>query len=189
MSAELAALLPEETLRPLRWSEVEQLIELGVFDDEERFELLEGVLVVVLPEGPPHAWGVEQLNRILARGLPEHLSVRVGNAWIASETSVPGPDLAVVPRAYHGHRHPSTALLIIEVSLTSLRKDRGIKAEIYAKAGVPEYWVIDVAHEVVHVLTDPREGQYTTAVEHGRAAVLDAIGVPVPIDEVLPRRR
>jgi Uma2 family endonuclease len=186
MSA-LADLLPDETLRPLRWSDVERLIELGAFDDDERFELLEGVLVVVYPEGPPHAWGVQQLNRILSRGLPDGLSVRVGNAWIASDISVPGPDLAVVPDEYYGDRHPSTALLILEVSQTSLRKDRGIKARIYAEAGVPEYWVVDVAGGVVHVHSDPLDGRYRTITVHGRGAILEAVGVPVPVDDVLPR--
>lgn len=185
--ADLAEALPGEALRPLRWSELEPLIALGAFDDDEPFELLEGALVVVLPEGPPHSWGVQVLNRLLARGLPEHLAVRISHPWIASEISVPGPDVAVVPAAYYGAHHPSDALLIVEVSVTSLRKDLGIKATIYAGAGVPEYWVVDPAHRLVHVHARPVEGRYASVVQHGEDAVLDALGVAVPVADILPR--
>lgn len=185
--ADLADALPGETLRPLRWSELRPLIELGAFADDEPFELLEGALVMVLPEGPPHSWGVQGLTRMLARGLPEHLAVRVSHPWVASELSVPGPDVAVVPAAYYGARHPSEALLIIEVSIASLRKDLGVKAGIYAAAGVPEYWVFDPAHRLVHVHTDPVEGRYRSVVQHGDDAVLDAAGVEVRVADILPR--
>jgi len=140
-----------------------------------------------MPEGESHSWGVQVLNRLLARQLPESLAVRIGHPWIASEISVPGPDVAVIPAAYYGDRHPSEALLIIEVSVSSLRKDLGIKARIYARADVPEYWVVDPAHRQVHVHTEPTQGGYRSVVRHGDDAVLDAVGVPVAVAEVLPR--
>lgn len=186
--ADLASALPDEQLRPLRFSDLTRLIEVGAFDDDQPFELLEGALVMVMPEGAPHSWGVQVLNRLLARQLPEHLAVRISHPWIASEISVPGPDVAVVPAAYYGGHHPSDALLIIEVSMSSLRKDLGIKAGIYARAGVPEYWVVDPAHRLVHVHVDPADGTYRSVVAHSEDAVLDAAGVEVPVAEVLPRR-
>jgi len=187
--ATLAAELSDEQLRPLRFRELQRLIDDGAFaDDDQPFELLEGALVVVMPEGEPHSWGIQVLNRLLTRELGDSPAVRIGHLWIASEISVPGPDVAVIPAAYYGDRHPSEALLVIEVSVSSLSKDLGIKARIYARAGVREYWVVDPAHRQVHLHTEPSQDGYRSVVRHGDDAVLDAVGVPVVVAEVLPRR-
>lgn len=171
------------SIRPLRRSEYDQLVELGAFDDEP-IELLEGVLVRMSPEGTPHSWIIQELNRLLVRGLPDHLRLRVGHPFAASGWSEPEPDLAVVPADDYRRDHPVRALLVIEVSRSSLRKDLDVKADLYARSGVPEYWVVDVAAAVVHVHRQPTPDGYRDVVAFGAGARLDACGVVVAVSEV-----
>jgi Uma2 family endonuclease len=169
-----------DQIRPLRRSEYDQLVELGVFEDEP-IELIEGVLVRMSPEGTPHSWIIQELNRALVKGLPDHLRLRVGHPFAASGWSEPEPDLAVVPADDYRRDHPARAILVIEVSRTSLRKDLGVKADLYAKSGVAEYWVIDVAGSVVHRHIQPLPGGYGEVALYGEGALLDACGVTVDV--------
>ncbi len=79
-----------DQIRPLCRSEYDQLVELGVFEDEP-IELIEGVLVRRSPEGTPHSWIIQELNRALVKGLPDHLRLRVGHPFAASGWSEPEP--------------------------------------------------------------------------------------------------
>lgn len=172
-----------ELIRPLRRDEYDQLVLAGAFEDE-RIELLDGVLVQMSPEGTEHAWIIQLLTRLLARGLPEQLALRVAAPWVAGERSQPEPDLAVIPAVDYRRAHPGAAVLVIEVSRSSLVKDLGFKARIYAAAGVPEYWVIDVEASAVHRHTEPSPEGYRSVERHGAGAILDAAGVPVRLDEL-----
>lgn len=175
----------ELQVRPLRRSEYDRLVDEGVFDDE-RIELLEGMLVEMSPEGTEHAWIIQELTRCLARGLPEELRLRVAAPWAASDVSEPEPDCAVVPVGDYWVDHPSVALLLIEVSRSSRRKDLGLKARIYGAAGVPSYWVVDVERRVVHVHQEPTGDGYGRVERHPFTATLDAAGVAVRFEELLP---
>src|SRR5258705_7967248 len=117
--------------RPLRRVEYDKLVELGVFEGE-RIELLEGRLVYMTPPGPPHASTVDKLMELFFRGLGDRARIRVQSPFAALETSEPQPDLAIVPRADYEREHPSRADLVIEVSDSSLRYDRGPKLPVYA---------------------------------------------------------
>lgn len=165
------ALLGPERVRPLRRGEYEDLIALGAFGDE-RIELLRGVLVEMSPQGEPHAricaWIHEQL--ILGLDMGRH-EVRGHTSFAATEDSVPEPDVAVLPRELRA-RLPRTALLLVEVSETSLAKDRVLKTEIYAEAGVPEYWIVNVRTRTLEVRTRPSPTGYRRVVLHGGADVL-----------------
>jgi Uma2 family endonuclease len=169
-------------VRPLRRAEYYQLSSLGAFDDE-RVELLRGVLVVMSPEEDPrHAAPVEWLNRRLIRGLGDEFRVRPGMPFNASDYSVTLPDLIV--SAESGIGHPSVALLLIEVSNTSLRKDRGIKLAIYAEAGVPEYWIINASRPgklEVEVYTEPTATGYARLVTLRDGDILRPSNVPIEI--------
>jgi Uma2 family endonuclease len=170
-------------VRPLRRDEYDQLVLAGAFEDE-RIELLDGALVATSPEGTEHAWIIQLLNRLLARGLPQHLALRVAAPWAAGDRSEPEPDIAVIPAGDYRRDHPGEAVLVIEVSRSSLVKDLGLKARIYAAAGVPEYWVIDVESSAVHRHTEPSPEGYRSVERHDAGATLDAAGVPVPLDEL-----
>lgn len=134
-----------------------QMGEAGVFREDERVELLGGVLVVKEPQGGGHGSMMEFLNGILVRGVGPSYGVRVQLALALGSHSEPEPDFAVVPARTRGAArvHPHTAILVIEVAKTSLRIDRGVKAALYARAGIPDYWIINLKDSVVEVLRDP----------------------------------
>jgi Uma2 family endonuclease len=173
--------LPED-VRPLRRAEFYHLSSLGSFEDE-RVELLRGVIVVMSREEEPrHSAPVEWLLRKLIRALDEEFRVRPGMPFDASDYSVTLPDLVISAEA--GLHHPATALLLIEVSNTSLRKDRGIKLGIYAEAGVPEYWIINASkpgHVEVEVYTEPTPTGYARLVTLRDGDVLRPVRVPVEV--------
>jgi len=174
----------EGSIRPLRRSEYDRLVELGVFEDEP-IELLEGVLVEMSPEGASHAWVIQELVQAFSGKLAANLRLRVGNPLAASKWSEPEPDLAIVPVGDYRRAHPGTAILLIEVARTSRRKDLGVKAAIYAAAGVPEYWVFDLDRAVVHRHRLPTSDGYDEIVVHGPDATLDACGVDVPLGDLI----
>ncbi|HEU5058377.1 MAG TPA: Uma2 family endonuclease [Kofleriaceae bacterium] len=181
---------PDEPLRirPLRRVEYDRLVDLGVFDDE-RIELLRGALVEMSPQGAPHADCSAQLVKMLILRLGERASVRAHSPFAATDDSEPEPDVAVNPPRRYSDGHPQAAHLLIEVADSSLRKDRGIKSEIYAEAGVPEYWIVDVVRAVVEVRTAPVDGHYTriTTYRRGESIALAAFpDVALATDEFLP---
>ncbi len=165
------AQLRPERVRGLRRDEYEQLVNLGAFDDEH-IELLRGSLVEMSPQGEPHAricaWLHEQLNLGLEMGRYE---VRGHTSFAATADSVPEPDVAVLPRELRT-RLPRKALLLVEVSETSLSKDRVLKTEIYSEAGVPEYWIVNVRTRTVEVRTRPTPTGYRRVVLHAGTDVL-----------------
>jgi len=182
-----AAIAPERA-RPLRRCEYDRLVELGVFEGE-RIELLEGVLVAMTPQNAPHSGSIQRLNSILVPRLAGRAEVRVQLALAVSDDSEPEPDIAVVRPGRRFDEHPSTALLVIEVADASLRKDRGIKAALYARAGVPEYWIVDLPARVLEVHRDPQGDAYATVERHGRGETVPLLTFPdvaVDVAEIVP---
>ena len=169
--------------RPLARREYDELVNLGVFDDE-KIELLRGMLVTMSPQGSPHAQMVVWLNRRLIKALDDTWEVRPGLPYAASDDSELEPDLLVTVADPARPEHPSTALLLIEISNSSLRKDRKIKLPIYAEAGVPEYWIIDVSEPgdvSVAVYTKPAKDGYATLVTLRDGDMLRPLNVPIEI--------
>lgn len=144
----------------MRRVEYDRLVDDGFFDEDEKMELLDGVIVEMTRQGPRHAATVQRLTRLLILALDKRAEVRVQLPFAASEISEPEPDLAVVATGDRDRAHPDEAMLLIEVSETSLNKDRRVKARIYAEAGVPEYWLVDVAAGAIEVRTEPGQGGY-----------------------------
>ena len=179
---DLDDLKPDGT-RPLSRREYDELVNLGVFDDE-KIELLRGMLVTMSPQGSPHARTVVWLTRRLITALDETWQVRPGLPYAASDDSEPEPDLVVTLEDPAQPDHPSTALLLIEISNSSLRKDRKIKLPIYAEAGVPEYWIVDVSKPGavnVAVYTEPTQDGYGKLVTLRDGDVLRPLHVPVEL--------
>jgi Uma2 family endonuclease len=155
---QLADLAPER-VRPLKRVEFERLVSEGAFDDE-RIELLGGVIVEMSPQVARHEAAIEALTRVLTIALGNRARVRSQLSFAASADSLPEPDVAVVPQA-DGRARPSSAHLVVEVSDSSLRKDRRLKASIYAAAGVPEYWIVNLIDNLVEVYTEPSGTGYS----------------------------
>jgi Uma2 family endonuclease len=148
-----------EVIRPLRRVEYDQLVALGVFQDE-KIELLDGALVAMSPIGVPHCFAVQELNELLLPALLGRAKVRVQSAFAALEFSEPEPDLAVVPFGDYATDHPAQAHLIIEVAESSLATDRGKKLRLYADCGIPEYWIVNLIDEQIEAYSDPTAGSY-----------------------------
>jgi Uma2 family endonuclease len=180
--------LEPERILPLRRAQYDQMVAAGLFDDQ-RVELLRGVLVEMSPQGPPHADASALLTELLIRMLPTTAQVRCHLPFAASDVSEPEPDVAVYPARRFGADHPDAAFIVIEVADSSLRKDRGLKSEIYAEAGVPEYWIIDLVHGAVEVRTAPVDGHYTRTVTYGRGERIALAAFPdveLATDDFLP---
>jgi Uma2 family endonuclease len=150
---------PDE-IRPIARTEYERMVEVGILEEDDRVELLRGQLVTMSPVGWQHEAVIEWLNEQFVRQIDPSLAVRPQLAFAADEWSQPQPDLAVRRKTPVLREHPTELLLVIEVSDSSLRKDRGLKLRIYATAGVPEYWIFDLKHECVEVYTRPRGETY-----------------------------
>lgn len=148
-------------IRPISRKEFERMVDLGMFADE-RVELLRGLLVKKVTQGWLHARVVAWFTEELIRALDRSYEVRPQVPFPASDWSEPEPDVAVARKDYQRREHPTELLLVIEVADSSLRRDRGVKLDIYAEAGVPEYWIVDVNTTTVAVHTTPTADGYQT---------------------------
>ena len=147
------------------------MVALGMLDDE-RIELLHGTLVEMSPNNPPHASPVQALTTLLVPQLAGRAVVRVQLPLVAADDSEPDPDIAVVPLGDYRRKHPRKADLVIEVAVSSVIKDREIKAPLYAASRFPEYWLIDVPARKIEVHRSPRRGVYAKVTRHGQREVL-----------------
>jgi Uma2 family endonuclease len=175
------------SVRPLERSWYDRLVDLGAFRDE-RVELLEGRIVMMSPQGRPHARAVRRLTMLLAPALAGRAEVLVQLPIAASDYSEPEPDVAVVPPGEYLDDHPRRALLVIEVAESSLEVDR-LKARVYAESNVDEYWIVNLPGRVVEVHREPRGGAYATVTHHREGEVLRPLEFPdvgVPVANLLP---
>lgn len=173
--------------RPLRRVEYDQLVALGTFEGE-RIELINGELRQMSPIGPPHTSTVDRLTMLLVPALVGRAVVRVQGSFAAGDLSQPEPDFSILPLGDRDDAHPDAAHLIIEVAQSSLRYDRGEKAELYAERGVPEYWIVNLVERVVEVHREPQDGRYQTRSTHTkgeRLRLLAFADVELSIDDFL----
>jgi Uma2 family endonuclease len=156
-----------------------QLRELGVLDAQTRYELIEGDIYPTTPEAPEHA----ALGTALAYRMMERCStkwhVRIEKPLRLSDSEVI-PDLAVVlghPSDYRT-QHPETALLIVEIAHSSLPRDRLLKLPLYARAGIPEYWIVNLAERQVEVHRTPAGDSYQSVQVYTAEATLAPLFAP-----------
>src|SRR3954447_8000689 len=149
-------------LHRLSPEEYRRLVEFGVFDEDARVELIGGLLVDMSPKSRVHENAVAWLNRVLVQAVDhERLEVRVA-APLTIGDSEPEPDLAVIALDAPRPHHPATAELVIEVASSSRQRDLHEKPPVYAAAGVPRYWVVDLDTRTVVVHGDPTATGYAT---------------------------
>ena len=159
-------MLPAATqLHRLSVDDVYRMVDAGVLQEEDRVELIDGVLVDVSPPGTEHSGAVAWLTRHFVRASDER-EVRVQDVLLI-EGGFVLPDLMVIdpmPR----DRHPSTAVLVVEVAVTTQRHDVW-KAERYARAGVGEYWLVDLPAAAVSVHRKPGDKGYGEIARYGES--------------------
>ena len=136
----------------------------GILSEDDRVELIDGEIVEMPPIGSPHASNVDRLIQLFVLRLGERAIVRAQNPVRLGEHSEPQPDIALLrPRDDFyaaAHPGPQDVLLLIEIADTSIDYDREVKSPLYARAGIPEYWLVDLAGQRIEVYRDPAAGEY-----------------------------
>jgi len=164
--------------------------DLGVFDEDARLELIEGEVVEMPPIGPGHADVVDRLAEQLVLAYSDRARVRTQNPTIVGSQSLPQPDLALVRRADYRQRHPAPedVLLIVEVSDTTLRYDRGTKVPLYARGGIPEVWLVDLPGQSITAYRQPTDKGYGSEQVYRRGDRLAPLAFPdraLGVDDLL----
>jgi Uma2 family endonuclease len=153
---------------PLTVEKYHRMIDAGILGEDDRVELLEGVLVEMSQQGHRHAKFISRFTAAVVPMVGPGCRVRIQLPLTLPPYGEPEPDIAIVATDEDEApgRHPHTALLIVEVASESIRKDRNVKARVYARAGIAEYWIADVDNQRIEVYTDPDAGaeRYRSAV-------------------------
>jgi len=191
----MADLTPAVPSEPTRMT-VERyfgLVEAGVLSEDDRVELLEGVVVAMTPSNPPHAAALGLVTRALMLALGDRAAVRTQCTLVLPPWSAPEPDVAVVTGSHHDYAaaHPRTALLVVEVADSSLHQDRLSKSAIYAAAGIPEYWIVNLRAGAVEVMRDADRGNaryrdVRTCAEGARISLVEIPEAEVSVTDLLP---
>jgi len=177
-------------LRPRLFNVTEyyKMAEAGVFGYEERVELIEGQILDMYPRGARHIWTVVDLTRIFGRC--DDVILSVFNPLRLDHKSEPMPDIALLRTDSPQDRHPAPEFtyLVIEVADESLDYDRTIKGPLYARAGIPEYWIVDINGERIEVYSEPSESGYRAMHIYVRGESLSPLFAPdltMQVDAVL----
>jgi len=181
------------TLRKWAVKEYHKLGELGFFHPEERVELLSGNIIKMSAKGTAHTSALGRTDRLLQSLFANLAWVRMQDPIALDDNSEPEPDIAAVridpfDCATH-HPTPSEVYLIIEVADSSLTFDREIKAKIYPRSGIADYWLLNVNERQLHVFREPAVDGYQSEVifgENGSISPLQFPIVNIAIQEMLP---
>ncbi|MFM7427411.1 MAG: Uma2 family endonuclease [Elainella sp.] len=164
----LQQIVPPLTLAKISLEQYHRMVEAGIWDDRQ-VELLNGIIVEMAPEGTPHAHRSTEVGEYLMRLLGDRAQVRPAKPITLPQGSEPEPDLAIVRRLgdeYLAHHpYPEDIFSVIEYSQTSIEKDLGIKAEIYAAAEIAEYWVVNLNENKLVMFREPIDGLYQSRQE------------------------
>jgi Uma2 family endonuclease len=174
------------------------MIELGVIGEDDHLELVDGEILTMTPQNSLHSGTIMVLHARLQAAFGPQCSVRVQSPLALDEMSEPEPDLAVVGGSGRDYlaAHPDSALLVVEVADTTLPYDRGRKASLYARAGIAEYWIVNVADRVLEVHRDPAPDAaaplgfaYTTVERLTPESFVSPLAAPearISVSELLP---
>lgn len=167
-----------------------RMVEAGILSEDDRVELLEGEVVELSPVGKRHMATVKKLmDAFFPLQARRQALLQVQDPLRLSPDTEPQPDLAILRfrEDFYAEKIPEAedALLVIEVAESSLDYDLKVKLPLYARAGVPEVWVVDLEGRRVYIFRKPEGGAYRVAetVEGGR---LEGLGLSIPLEEVLP---
>lgn len=171
--------------------EYHRLAAAGVFAPGSRVQLVRGEIVEMTPQSAAHATAIRLIQQRLEAVFREGYDIRAQLPLALSEDSEPEPDVAVVPGTTrdYSRQHPTSAVLVVEVSGGTLPFDRGPKAVMYARAGIQEYWIVDLDRRVLEVYRDPRASGYATmtVVGPGEAIAPEAAPhAPVLVADLMP---
>lgn len=137
------------------------MVDAGILNEDEHVQLIEGEILQMTPQYPPHAAAITLVARALARLFEDTAVVRVQLPLALSDASEPEPDVAVVLGDIRDRvdSHPATAALVVEVADSSLVFDRRRKAAVYARAGIADYWLVNLIDRVIEIYRQPEAGE------------------------------
>ena len=171
--------------------EYDRAVEAGAFAPDARLELIDGHLHAMTPEGTAHTTGMHLVADRLRHVFGSGFFVRIQNPLGVDEYSEPEPDIAVVTGTVRDYRyaHPTSAVLVVEISDESLRYDRTVKRRLYARCGIPEYWILALPEARLEVYRDPAGDGYQTVTSHAagdKVAPLARPDAQIIVDDLLP---
>lgn len=165
--------------------DISRMIEAGIIGEDEKFELIEGEIVMMAAKGIAHERVKSALNIAVVRALPDDLTVGVEVTLRLTNTIMLEPDIAVFPKELFkksstgfAQLDPGEACLVIEVAVSSLAYDKGLKARLYARHRVREFWVVDANEGVTWVHTGPRGDGWSSIVKCGPQDALITPALP-----------
>jgi Uma2 family endonuclease len=160
--------------------EFERMAETRIFGPEERLELIDGEILEMSPVGPGHGAALACLSKLFILGLEDRAVVWIQSSAVLAFRSVPQPDLALLrPRSYRSSNpRPADIWLIVEVADSSLRHDRQRKAQLYAAAGISEYWVVGVEDRWIEVYRTPDRDGYRDLKRVQRGETISPLSFP-----------
>jgi Uma2 family endonuclease len=172
-----------------RWTRVqyERLIECGFFQPGEPVELVGGQLLVAEPQGSRHFGAVRAVEEALRAAFGTGWDVRGQGPLALDEESEPEPDVAVVAGSFRDYLdgHPARAVLVVEVSESCLALDRDHKGSLYARAGLADYWIVNLVDRVVEVYREPEAvpsapfgWRYRSVATHGTGESIAPLATP-----------
>lgn len=169
-----------------------RMAEAGILSEDDRVELIEGVVVMMAPINPPHGGTVDETAELLRARCGDRAYLRIQGPLRLDGFSEPVPDILLLQRRPGGYRDrhptPDDVLLLVEVADTTLRYDRNVKAPLYASHGVPEVWLVNIRGQVVEVYRDPSPEGYRDVQRYGRGSTLHVQALPdvtLTVDEIL----
>src|SRR5215813_8974693 len=174
----------ETRTRRFTRAEYERLIELGIFQPDEEIELIGGELLVAEPQGAPHYTAIRRTAKALEAAFGRGWEVRTEGPIALDDDSEPEPDVAVVPGKPedYSRAHPSRPVLTVEVAESSLALDRQRKGSLYARAGLADYWVLNLIDRVLEVYRGPIvDSSAPFGWRYGQHDVLDATAHVTPL--------
>jgi Uma2 family endonuclease len=187
-------------LEPRRWTraEYDRMVEQGLLDEDDRVELIDGEILTMAPHCSPHAATVMHVQKVLEGAFGPRYHVRVQMPLVLDPMSEPEPDLAVVTGVAldYVHGHPERAALLVEVADTTLSFARRWKSSLYARGGIPEYWIVNLPDRLLEVYRDPAEDPaapygwgFRTSVRLAAGDVVSPLGAPgaqIAVADLLP---
>lgn len=178
--------------RPFNVNDYYRMAEAGILTEDDRVELIEGEVIKMTPIGSRHAACVDRLTSLLSRFAGQTVIVRVQNPIRIDDYSEPQPDVSLLkPRDdFYAESHPTPddILLVIEVADTSVEYDRHVKVPIYAQAGIPEVWLVNLSEDLIEIYSVAANGSYKNVrrVKRGESLSLQTIpAIAFSVDDVL----
>jgi Uma2 family endonuclease len=172
--------------------EFQRICDAEIFPPDSRHELIRGEIIEMPTPTRRHSGRVNKLNRVFTSKLGETVIVCIQNGMFVDVMSEPKPDVVIckpLPELFGPFEpSPEDVLLLVEISDTSIRYDTRIKAPLYAKAGIPEYWILNIPEDVLEVRREPANGEWLRTETYRRGQTIVALQLPdvtFTIDELL----